>query len=132
MRTRHTLALVSVLLCSAAGVAFAVRPSGPGQTTAANSLSVAIASDQPKLSAAPAVATKITAVTRGSDMTSSCADGLLVGAAGDGGLIVKPAANSDASVTLSVVAGQFVPLAVAQVVDDAGTSVGAGLNCLSH
>lgn len=131
MRKGHIFALVSVLLCSAAGVALAVRPSGPGQTIGASSLSVVVASDQ-RLTAAPGVATKITAVTRGAAMTSSCNDGLLVGAAGDGGLVVNPAANSDAAVTLSVVAGQFVPLWVASVVDDAGTSVGAGLNCLSH
>lgn len=109
----------------------AVRPSGPGQTTAANSLSVAVASDQ-RLNVSPGVATKVTAVTRGSDMSANCTDGILVGAAGDGGLLVKPLANSDAAVSLSVVSGQFIPLAAAQIVDDAGTSVGAGLNCLSH
>jgi hypothetical protein len=131
MRTGHIFALVSVLICSAAGVAMAVRPSGPGQSTAANSLSVAVASDQ-RLNVSPGVATKVTAVTRGTDMSSNCTDGILVGAAGDGGLLVKPAANSDAAVSLFVVSGQFIPLAAAQIVDDAGTSVGAGLNCLSH
>lgn len=130
MKSRVGL-LVSVLLVTAVGTAYAIRVSGPGQNTAANSLSVAIASDQ-RLVASPGVATKVAAVTPGStDITSSCTDGVLVGEVGDGGLLVKPAGNSDASVQLQVIASQFIPLAVAKIVDG-GTSVGAGLVCFSH
>src|SRR5689334_10321984 len=93
--------LVLVCLTTLIGIAAAVRPSGPGQSTKANSLSVAVASDQTVpvsiATAAPvSVATKVTAVTPGStDITSSCTDGVLVGQQGDGGLLVAPAANSD-------------------------------------
>lgn len=134
MKTLSKIMLLAIAaLVLAAGTAMAVRPSGPGRSTAANSLSVVLASDHADMPYAPK-GNIVTPVTRDTDMTATCKDGVVVGAAGDGGLEVVGAGNAaDAGVRFTVIAGQHIPMAIKYVLtDDGGTSVGANLNCLSH
>jgi hypothetical protein len=101
MRKGHIFALVSVLLCSAAGVAFAVRPSGPGQTTSSASLSVAIASDQSRVrfDESPRVAAEVTPSDT-ADASAACNGSVFAGVPDAGTLTMYPC-ESDASVTFN-------------------------------
>ncbi len=127
--------LVTVLLCVGATTVFALRPSGPGINTKANSLSVAIATDQPAVAMndIPSVAVAATRaeVDAGTAGIQNCKSGLWVETAADGGLAVVPYGSADAAgveIFGSVPAGRF-PLATQRVVTT-GTSVGV-IKCLN-
>lgn len=112
MRKGYIFALVSVLICSAAGVAMAVRPSGPGQSTAANSLSVAVASDQ-RVSVKDAPPTLAVAITPSDDAGvaafAACTHSIYVGIQDAGTLQAIPS-GSDAGVQFSgLSAGSVIP-----------------------
>jgi hypothetical protein len=87
MRKYTVPVLVIVCLTTLIGVAAAVRPSGPGQSTKANSLSVAIASDQTvAVSMAAAAVPQTAAVATASDAVDagfpSCTAGIYTNSAG--------------------------------------------------
>lgn len=127
--------LITVLLCVGATTVFALRPSGPGINTKTNSLSVAIATDQPAVAMndIPSLAEAVTRaeIDAGTAGVQNCKGGLWVETAIDGGLVVVPYNAPDATVALtfgSVGAGRF-PLATQRVVTT-GTSVGV-IKCLN-
>lgn len=119
MRKSTVPVLVLVCLTTLVGVAAAVRPSGPGQTTKSASLSVAVASDQ-VLSVA-AVASSQAPQTAGAVTLSdavdagfpSCTAALVVGTANADGGVTSVAAvpcGGDAGVTFKgLSAGSRLP-----------------------
>ncbi len=126
---------VAVLSVAVVGAAFAIRPSGPGINTKANSLSVAIATDQPAVSVndtpTNAVAGTRAELDAGSAGVQNCLGGIYVLAAGDGGLVLVPygATDAAATVTLSGVTAGRLPIATQRVVTT-GTTVGSTV-CLN-
>lgn len=101
MRTGHIFALVSVLLCTSAGLAFAVRASGPGQTTSSGSLSVVVATDQSRIPVieTPQVAVAVTP-SDSADASTACSGSIFVGIP-DAGTLTAYACGSDAAVTFN-------------------------------
>ena len=131
MRKGHIFALVSVLLCSAAGVAFAVRPSGPGQTTSSASLSVVVASDQTRMpvKSAPQIAA---AVTPSDSVAASgaCTDSIYV-AYPDAGTLTAIPCGGDAGVLFSQLGvGTRVPGCFRQIMATGTTA--AGMVCQGY
>ncbi len=131
----RTLWFITVLLVCIAGAAYAIRPSGPGINTKANSLSVAVATDQPAV-AVNDIPTNAVDGTRaeldaGAAGVQNCRGGVYVVAAGDGGLVLVPygATDAAATVTLSGVTAGRLPIATQRIVTT-GTTVGATL-CLN-
>ncbi len=123
---------VSVLCVTLAGAAYAIRPSGPGINTKANSLSVALATDQPSVPVHPG-STLISAVTPASatDLTANCKDGLLVGNPGDAGNVQFSPSGDAAAVTVTgLVSGERIPVGISKVHDGGNTT--ATVFCLSH
>jgi len=134
MKTRILL-LISVLVCALVGTVQALRPSGPGINTKANSLSVAIATDQPAVAVndipTNVVAATIAELDAGASNIQACKSGLWVETAGDGGLVISPYGAADAATTVAlgnVPAGRL-PIATQRVVTT-GTSTGV-LKCLN-
>ncbi len=134
MKTR-VLVLIAVLVCALVGTVSALRPSGPGINTKANSLSVAVATDQPAVAVndipTNVVAATVAELDSGTSTIQNCRGGLWIVAAGDGGLVLSPYGGADAAttVTLSAVGAGRLPIATQRVVTT-GTSVGA-IFCLN-
>lgn len=131
----RVLWFATILICVLGATAFAIRPSGPGINTKANSLSVAVATDQPAVAVndtpSNAVAGIRTANDGGTMTLQNCKAGLWIETALDGGLVFSPYGNADAATTVtlgSVPAGRM-PIAT-QRVDPTGTSVGV-FDCLN-
>lgn len=130
--SKRILGFTVLCLLALTGTVYAVRPSGPGINTKANSLSVAIATDQPAVPTTPG-ANMLYPVGGGSaaDITALCKDGFFVANADAGTLWVLPAAADAGAVSLTGLANaQTVPVALAKVLDGGGTT--ASVVCMSH
>jgi len=127
------LLLASILILGVAGIADAVTPSGPGQTTAAHSVSVVMASDATMPSTTVAgidllkQPTRSVAVTKSdaTDLTATCTKGLWVGTTGD--LSVKLAGDSTATTWKNVPNGTYIPGAYSRVM---AATAAADIVCL--
>lgn len=127
--------LVLVCLTTLIGIAAAVRPSGPGQSTKANSLSVAVASDQVLpvsiSTAAPAPSTLTALTPADTDAAPGCSGDLFVGIP-DAGTLTAYGCGNDASVAFNGLgSGQVLRNVCMRQIVATGTAA-RGLVCISQ
>lgn len=140
-RLFYLVAILTVIVIGGAKTASAVRLSGPGQTTMARSLSVALASDQSDV-VHEVQPSKMHAITPSdsTDTSAYCNDYVYVGGTGDAGLSllgvddtysVNDAGVTDGGLALTgVTAGTKIQGKFARI-KAAGTSV-TGIVCFGH
>lgn len=128
MKSRVGL-LVAVLLCTAVGTAFAIRSSGPGQNTSANSLSVAIATDQSRIPTSEIPQSALALTPSDTDASPGCNGVLYVGAPDAGTLTVYGCGNDASTQFTGLGTGTRLPGCFRRV--EATGTAARGLVCQS-
>ena len=131
MRKFTISALVLVCLTTLIGIAAAVRPSGPGQTDASNSLSVVVAADAGVIvSAAPPRSAVAMTPSDTADASPGCNGSVFVGIPDAGTMTVYMCGN-DASVAFNGLGTGVMLPGCFRRIEATGTAA-RGLVCLSQ